>query len=308
VLRRLGVADQVLAADFLRHLGHWVTWDGPPRFVPFGSDAAGPWRGFQAWRPRFDAILLDGARRAGAGVRQACPAVRAHVEGGRVQGAETYGGLLRARYVVDGTGRRRWLARQLRLRTTRPGARLVAWYGYAGGSCPERDQAPALVADAAGWTWTARVQPRVYQWTRLPFRPSRLAPGWLPPELRDLSPVACTRAADVSWSAVDSPAGPGYILVGDAAAVLDPLSSHGVLRALLCGLAAGHVLTEILGRGRSEMEAGEAYARMLRNWFATDVAALQQLYARLPCPPCWSSGAAAAPDGNRSVLGGEPWS
>jgi hypothetical protein len=239
-------------------------------------------------------------------VRQPCPAVHAYFEDGRVQGVETRGGRLRARFVVDGTGRRRWLARQLRLRTSRAGPRLLAWYGYAGGACPERDHAPALVADAAGWTWTAQVQPRVYQWTRLLFTPGRLAPGWMPPELRDLSPVDCTRAADVSWSAVESPAGPGYFLVGDAAAVLDPLSSHGVLRALLSGLAAGYLLTEILARGRSEREAGEAYALMLRDWFATDVAALQQFYVRLPCPPIWSSGPAEAPDRNRSVLGEKP--
>ena len=34
------------------HHGHWVTWAGPRRFAAFGRDGAGPWRGFQAWRPQ----------------------------------------------------------------------------------------------------------------------------------------------------------------------------------------------------------------------------------------------------------------
>src|SRR5262249_20570947 len=60
LLRRLGVLDAVLAAGFLRHAGHWVQWgDAARRFVPFGSDRSESWRGFQLWRPTFDAIMLD---------------------------------------------------------------------------------------------------------------------------------------------------------------------------------------------------------------------------------------------------------
>ena len=159
---------------------------------------------------------------------------------------------------------------------------------------PELVSAASSRLPADGWTWTAQVRQEVYQWTRLFFTPSRLGPGWLPPELRHLRPIGCTRAADVSWSAVDRPAGPGYFLVGDAATVLDPLSSHGVLRALLSGLAVGHLITEILGRCRFETEFGESYTRMLRDWFTVDVAALEHIYACLPWPPSWALCAAAS--------------
>jgi 2-polyprenyl-6-methoxyphenol hydroxylase-like FAD-dependent oxidoreductase len=65
LLARLGVRDAVLAADFLRHDGHWVEWAGDfRRFVPFGTDADGPWRGFQMWRPAFDAIMIEGLSRS----------------------------------------------------------------------------------------------------------------------------------------------------------------------------------------------------------------------------------------------------
>src|ERR1700730_7017293 len=67
LLKRLGVMDAVQTADFLRYEGHWVAWGREPlRFVPFGQDERGPWKGFQLWRPGFDAILLGGAGRAGA--------------------------------------------------------------------------------------------------------------------------------------------------------------------------------------------------------------------------------------------------
>jgi flavin-dependent dehydrogenase len=287
VLRRLGVAEQVLEADFLRQEGHWVAWDGPPRFVPYGSDGAGPWRGFQAWRARFDALLLAGACRAGARLLQPCTAIAPCVEDGRVRGVVTNQGIVRGRCVVDGTGGRRWLARQLGLTSTRPATRLIAWYGYVVGECPQRDATPALVADDTGWTWTARVRPHVYQWTRLTFRPRRLV-GWLPPELRGLRPTGRARAADVSWRCVDAPAGPGYFLVGDAAMMLDPSSSHGVLRALLSGLAAGRLMGEVLRGIRPEPAAADGYGRWLCDWFMREVAALKEFYARLPHPPPWS--------------------
>jgi flavin-dependent dehydrogenase len=46
------------------------------------------------------------------------------------------------------------------------------------------------------------------------------------------------RGADVTWRLAQRTAGPGWLLVDDAAAQLDPSSSHGVLRALMSGMRA----------------------------------------------------------------------
>src|SRR5438552_7770760 len=110
LLRRLGVENDVLAAGFVRHEGHFVTWNGPRHFVPFGRDSHGPWQGLQAWRPDFDNILLAHARRLGVKIWQPCRAHRVIVENEQVAGIETSSGLVGATYVVDATGRRSWLA------------------------------------------------------------------------------------------------------------------------------------------------------------------------------------------------------
>jgi flavin-dependent dehydrogenase len=284
LLRDLGVWQEVLAAGFLRHEGHWVRWEGPLRFVPFGRDEGGPWRGFQAWRPCFDAILLDSARRAGAKVLQPCRWVRARLEGGRVAGVDTRGGPLWAVFVVDATGRHGWLAREVGLGVGHFGPRLIAHYGYAEGSCPARDDAPALAADAGGWTWTARVRPGLYQWTRLAFGRERLDREWLPPELRGLRRGGA-RGADVTWRRLRAPAGPGYFVAGDAAAVLDPTSSHGVLKALLSGMMAGRLIATVCRGGWPEKTAARAYCDWVRGWFEHDVVRLAGLYSLLPNAP-----------------------
>jgi flavin-dependent dehydrogenase len=278
VLGRLGVEEEVLSAGFLRHPGHFVSWDGPERFVPFGQDEQGPWLGLQAWRPDFDALLLTRARRLGVAILQPCRPRRVLVVGGRVAGVATSCGLVRAAFVVDATGRRQWLARELGLRQEQSGPRRVAWFGYAEGRSPPRDIAPSLAADAGGWTWVARVRPRLYQWTRLSHDNGRPPGRWLPPDLRGLRPVGAVAGADVTWRVNEAAAGPGYFLVGDAAAVLDPASSHGVLKALMSGLMAAHLIKMVCLRGKPAAVAAAAYRQWVQVWFDSDVQHLAHLY------------------------------
>jgi 2-polyprenyl-6-methoxyphenol hydroxylase-like FAD-dependent oxidoreductase len=111
--------------------------------------------------------------------------------------------------------------------------------------------------------------------------------NWLPQELVGLQRCGRTTGADCSWRSVPAAAGPGYFLAGDAAAVLDPASSHGVLRALMSGMMAGHLLGQVVGRGLPEEQAASAYRDWLANWFAHDVWKLRELYSALPDPPRW---------------------
>jgi flavin-dependent dehydrogenase len=92
--------------------------------------------------------------------------------------------------------------------------------------------------------------------------------------------------ADATWRLSHRPAGTGYFLVGDAASVLDPASSHGVLKALLSGMMAGHLIGAVVGGTVAAGVAIDSYSRWIREWFAHDVARLNELYAKVvPCPP-----------------------
>ena len=282
LLARLRVRDAVLAADFLRHDGHWVAWAGDNRrFVPCGNDANGPWRGFQMWRPAFDAIMIEGARSRGAALIRPCRRLEPIVENGEVMGVATSEAIIRARYVIDASGRQRWLSRHLGIADERTGPSRLAWFGYATGSCAARDDAPAIVSDADGWTWTARVRPGVYQWVRISHGGTRPPRYWLPGEFSGLIPWEGTRGIDVTWSRVRTAAGAGYFLTGDAAFVLDPAASHGVLKAVMSGMMAAHHATAVL-RGLADADAAARdYDGWMRDWFRRDVAALQEQYDAL---------------------------
>jgi flavin-dependent dehydrogenase len=285
LLARLGVGNEFLRARFPRHAGHWVRWgtaaEADELFVPFGGDSRGTWRGFQAWRPRFDAMLLARAVDCGVTVLQPCRPLAIVRKRGRATGIVTDRGPIAARFVIDATGRRAWLADHLGLDRQTRGPRRTAWYGYARGDCSARDEAPALRGDSTGWTWTARARRGLYHWTRLAFDHDRPRPQWLPEDLAHLARVGPHRAADVSWRLVDEPAGPGYLLTGDAACVLDPASSHGVLKALMTGMCAAQSIAAVAAGELDEREAAHRYARWLSDWFNHDVDRLDHFYARL---------------------------
>ncbi len=282
LLRKLGVFDSASNLASVRHAGTIVHWDGPPRFEPFGIDGGGPWRGFQISRAALDSVLLDEASRLGVDVLQPCRARDTVVAGGSLRGIRSENGELRARYVVDASGGGHWLARRLGVAIRRASGPLAACYGYCDGDPPSQPPPPAITTDPHGWTWTAWIGGRTFHWTRLNFRPMRFPADWRPDVFRQMRPLGRPRGADVTWRIAEKPAGPGFLLAGDAAMVVDPVSGHGVLRAWLTGILAARTIRLALDRNAHSAACEEAYARCLLGWFERETRSLRDLYRRHP--------------------------
>ncbi len=281
----LGVAAEVNAAGFIRHPGHRVAWEAgcPERMEPFGRDERGDWQGYQAWRPELDQILLQRAIDCGTTVWQPCRVRASTLKSAPHQGEplrlDTDRGSVQAQYLLDGSGRSQWLSRQLGLRSILHSPPLRARYGYA--VCPEevtRFDLPLMRRDADGWTWVARVRRDRCAWVRMRFDGADPGQGWWPPSLQALCPAGPSRGEDVTWRINETLAGEQWVLMGDAAFVLDPASSHGVLKALMSGLQAAHGISACLQGRCSDAIAAERYAQWLRDWFNSDVSRLRSLY------------------------------
>lgn len=281
LLQQLGARDAILSANYVRHPGIWVEWGQPPRFEPFGSDSTGLWLGFQAMRSDFDARLLAVAVEAGAEVLQESAVVEAIVDTTGVVGARYKQGEVRARFVVDAMGDRHWLARQLKTSLLSYSRPLYVRYGYMTGICPNRDDTPLIAADEHGWTWTACIGLQRYQWTRLDLRKGHPSTEWRPVEFAGLIDLGRVRGAVVTWRMAERVAGRGYFLVGDAAAVLDPASSHGVLRALMSGMMAGHLASQVIRDEISDAVAVSHYNKWFKDWFFHDLTSMRQWYGEL---------------------------
>jgi flavin-dependent dehydrogenase len=269
IFERLGVRDAVIAENFHRHRGVWTEWDGSRTFTPFGADQHGPWAGFQADRSRLKSLLLEAALALGAELNGSDVPERSIIDTRGVAGVVAGGKEFHARWTVDATGRRAWLARKLRLVNSRCSPRMLAKFWWTDAACDDLDGQPSIRAEARGWSWTA------------PLGASRTAQVSLTVHDPGESP-AHGAGTDVSWRIHRNCAAPGYLLLGEAAAVLDPLSSHGVLRALMSGMLGGHLICANNQGRLSDVDLAERYAGWLTQQFDFDVTALTELYRRHP--------------------------
>jgi flavin-dependent dehydrogenase len=277
------VWEEIGRAGFIRHPGHWVTWEDGQVFAKFGGTTDDPWLGMQAWRPTLDAILLQRAEAAGAEIWQPCRAISPIMEKERVAGIITDRGEIRADHVIGATGGGEWLTRKWKSSVARRSPLLIASYGYI-----ETEQAaewflPRLQATAGGWMWTAQVLPGVVAWTQLSLDGAHSTPPPALARLANARPIPMgASTADVTWRFSEQAAGPGWFLVGDAALVLDPASSHGVLRALMSGIMAADLSTQVSRDGLAEEYAAAAYKRWICAWFEYDAKKLEARYRWLP--------------------------
>jgi flavin-dependent dehydrogenase len=194
------------------------------------------------------------------------------VEEGAAAGIATSGGVVRAAVTIDAGGGRHWMARQLGIEVRRRSPRLIARYGYVVGSCPPLDEAPVFRTEPRGWTWMSRVGAGRYHWSRV--GPDTRAAGERPDLLASLPAEGPSRAEDVTWRCAERLAGPGFFLVGDAAAVVDPASSHGVLRAVMSGIQAASLAVAISRSQVPPAPAFEHYDTWLRTLFEHDISML----------------------------------
>lgn len=280
LLQQLGV--RIKSEDCLRHTGHWVRWDGPPRFHSFKD---GDWQGFQIHRAVLDQHLLHAARAVGVRVSHPNRVNRVLLQRGRVQGVLADATYLNARYVVDATGRHGWLQRQLRLPWLHFSPRLIARYGYCHDRRFQQDEL-GLIAHERGWHWITRISNSQLHWTQLHFTEDG-SRGVQPCVLEHLPANGPIRGADVSWRRCRDTAGPGYFLVGDAAATLDPCASHGVIKALIGGMQAALAIVDCLAWPTGESTVQAAYQDWVRDTFERDVTALRGFYRAHPYPPAW---------------------
>lgn len=287
LLRQLGVAEQILEGDCVRPLGTWVSWQHERSFVPYGEDAQGPWRGFQIPRLLLDSLLLESARALGVAIRRPCQARQVIVQNGRVKGVQTDQHPLYCAHLIDASGPPAWLTRQLGLPVQQRSAALTAVYGYVHVNRHGDGPTEGMFADTLGWYWVADLGRGLYNWTRLHFTPPVGKASVIPLQLAGFAPSGKVRGADVTWRMCERVAGDGYFIVGDAAAVLDPGSSHGVLRALMSGIMAAHGIVEGKKSPALQSTLSQHYRQWLQDWFKHDVAAMRELYQTHPHPPPW---------------------
>ncbi|MEW5931856.1 MAG: FAD-dependent monooxygenase, partial [Gemmatimonadota bacterium] len=296
LLRELGVLDRFLADGHLPCHGNLSAWGSPALLGTdflFGVDG----HGWHLDRARFDALLRDAARDAGAEVRSCTRLAGAEPDGSggwRLTlsdsgAAEEVG----CGWLVDATGRRAAVARRQGAARLYDDA-LVAFYArFRPAREGDRDGRTLIEAVPDGWWYTALVPSgeRVAAFLTdadLADRRALLTEDGFARMLDGTEHVRAAldafgyrvhgrpRGADAGSARLDRFAGPGWLAAGDAAVSYDPLSSQGIRAALYTGMRAGQALWAHLG---GDGGALDGYARMLEETHRAYVGHRAEFYA-----------------------------
>jgi flavin-dependent dehydrogenase len=265
VLAELGLWDRFLADGHVASPGIVAVWGRPD---PFTTDFVfDPWgAGWHVDRGRFDAMLVSAAKRAGVRLRAGAVATGCtrRPDGSWELEASSGGRTfhVRAQFLVDATGRSPWLMR--RVGSTRTGGhRLVGVVRVVTTVPRQPDQRMLVEAVEHGW-WYSAPLPGGHTVATFMTDPDVAARGrcgfaslWRAHLRGAPNTAARLRAAaeagadpgDVRLVAAGSscrrpPCGRGWLAVGDAAAAYDPLSGHGVHRALVTAMAAADAIVD----------------------------------------------------------------
>ncbi len=309
LLQTLGVWEQLCQDGHLPSYGTCSAWgsshlhDQSYLFDPHGH-------GWHLDRQQFDQALSDAACAAGAMVfRPARFTNCTRTSTGRwaltVQLTAGNTCTLSTSFVVDAGGRKRPFA--CRQRTSIDTYdRLVGAVALleAGNGAIDRDASTLVEAMPEGWWYAARI-PRdklvvayLSDGDLVTTQRARTPVGWrtlvdetthlrqrleahryyvqVPPRVVSASSSRLSQVSSTSWLAV-----------GDAAATYDPLSSQGILSALLTGLRATRAIQAILGGKPSEANVYAAYVDLLYAEYLQNRTAYYAMEQRWPRSLFW---------------------
>jgi flavin-dependent dehydrogenase len=281
----LEVPEDAVVARPVEHLVFWGDMDGgrPP------ADAPGHETSFLVWRGPFDRFLAASAAKAGAIViGGAVRRIHRHDDGFWIDMGR---GTLGARFLVDASGRSGVLARSFREREK--SFRTLALTSHF--QTEEKTPPTLIEAFEGGWVWSAPLQNGLRDVTVMVDAPAgkrdrsalgRLFAGSLEKTLHarglvfSAPPRGPLRGIDSTPYRSRAVCGPDFLLAGDAASFFDPLSGHGVHKAMDGALAAAAVLRTLLERPERARDALDFYAERERGIAEITSARLRDLYRR----------------------------
>lgn len=305
LLAKVGVLESVDRSGFYPTTGNTVWWGMREGHVE-QFDASG----YQVYRPEFDRVLLAGAAEAGAEVICDAHVRRVHLDGASDARVEYQRDghpptAVISSFAVDASGRAGVIARR-GFRRHEPGyltqAFIGEWQRANGWDLP--DATHTLVETyQEGWAWSVPLSGTIRQvgvavdgaTTRIRRGPTlhstyRAEIGKTRQLNALMAGVALGRvwACDASLYSSHRYAGPQFLLVGDAASCIDPLSSFGVKKALASAWVGAVAVHTCLTHPDRQTMALDFFANREQQVYATSLQRscefAREAYARHPHP------------------------
>ncbi len=258
IFERLGVLEKVRALGVFK-AGADFEADNQRGYNTYAFARAlgnSPRHAYQVWRQDLDKMLFEHARRCGADTREGHEVVAVEQSAARdtrldVNADDGRSYSLQARYVVDASGRDAMLSTKKKLRRKNAEHQSAAIFGHFSGALPRAGEDAGNISIYRfehGWMWMIPL-PKGVMSVGAVCRPDylkqrkgrtveflldtlKLNPGlWQRMDGAELIGNEVRVTGNYSYDSVRM-GGPGWVLVGDAFAFLDPVFSSGVYLAM----------------------------------------------------------------------------
>jgi flavin-dependent dehydrogenase len=298
IMEELGVLDKVRALGVVKHGADFPS-PRPEGYQTFHFRRAlggSPPHAFQVKREEFDQMLFEHARESGVDARERVKVDNVEVDGigriaARAHDADGNALTFRARYLVDASGRDTLLGSALKLKRKNDQHQSAAIFAHFRGVefRPGEDAGNISIYNFEhGWCWFIPLREGVMSVGCVCFpeylktRRGRNEEFLL--QTLQMMPAAWQRMSDAEMISdvrvtgnysytCERMAGPGWVMVGDAFAFVDPVFSSGVYLAMHSGKQAAALVDEVLREPSREASLQAAFADRIRrgvkvfSWF-----------------------------------------
>ena len=303
---RLGLLEKFERAGFLEKFGGEMVGacsDVGVKFYFKDGFGAQTDRAYQVTRAEFDKLLLDHASENGAEVREETAVERVAFSADevqlRVKGKESPASEMRARFVIDASGRNSVLGSHFKLKKNYAHLQKVSIFAHYDGVLREPGidgTLTRLVRALDRWFWMIPLgEERMSIGVVLDaavFKDAKLSPEeFLERSLAEQPTIfdrmanatrvtAAMVAADFSYRN-EKLTGDRWLLAGDAAGFIDPVFSSGVFLAVMAGEKAADALDTVLDHPekqrrlfaryeRTVQRAMKVYLRFVDAWYSKE--------------------------------------
>lgn len=187
------------------------------------------------------------------------------------------------KYVIDGTGRKRFSGKKLGFLEKFYSPPLFSWTGTSTNIETNhylfKSKNTKFIPEVNGWTWIAPEQLGNCSWTRLSIKGQK---NYMPPKCLHAYPISGSiKTNNVRWRLFRPLYKEGIILCGDAAGVLDPAAGQGILNALYSGLIAGQTAHKCISNPDMENKYLSEYDFWYSELYEEKVVMLKKHYEQL---------------------------
>jgi flavin-dependent dehydrogenase len=302
---RLGLHEKFLRAGFMKKFGGEIIGacsDTGTKFYFKDGYRSQTDHAYQVTRGDFDKVLLDHAAKCGAEIHEETSVDRVEFSKDNVELAVRSNGAshsIRARYVIDASGRTSVLGREFKIKKTYDHLQKLSIFAHYDGVWRAEGidgTLTVLIRAIDRWFWlipltAERTSVGVVLDSEI-FRKSKLnAEDFLGEALAEQPIIAkrMTNAQRVSQVYVEADFsyrsarlhGDRWLLAGDAAGFIDPIFSSGVFLAVFSGEKCADVLNEVLDHPRKANQlfpryeravnrAMDVYLRFVNAWYTKE--------------------------------------